>query len=315
VPEPAAGAPLNAPESSSPGELPRLEPSSPLNTWELSVRPDGFSILDEPLLRKTTYIINTCHNVLICVECKHAVSVKAAASHARKVHACRYIPREFEEQILAQYSSLVSHSIKPDQICDPIFGLAIPLEPYTVCSRCTRGYIDRKSWTAHQCQDAQAPLNGQPPHFSSLVQTFFRGRELCYFPIHSPQSAPPASNDFTLFKEQSRGNETACSEVVESINYRQLNQFLHKEGWIAHVEGCEIATLVELVSLPSSGDPMSHVAPNLRILLSNIQDIISQRVFHVRKLLGRRPSCVHCCPHLCLDYCIDCTLSRAHRNR
>jgi hypothetical protein len=307
VPEPAPplapGTPLNAPGGSpSTGELPYLERFSPLNKWELSVRPGDSSILNEPLLRKTPYIINTCHNALICVECKHAVSVKAATSHARKVHSCRYIPREFEEQIVSKYSSLVSHSIQPDQICDPVFGLAIPLDPYVICSRCTRGYFDLKSLTAHQCQDAHVPLNGRPPHFSSLVQTFFRGRELCYFPIHSPQSAPPASNDFTLFKKQFQGNETTCNEFVESINYRQMNQFLHKEGWMAHVEGCAITKLVELVSLPSADNPTSHVAPNLRILLSNIQDIISQRVFHVRKLLGRRPSCVYCCAYLCLDY-------------
>jgi hypothetical protein len=80
------------------------------------------------------------------------------------------------------------------------------------------------------------------------------------------------------------------NEIIENSNYREMNQFLDKEGWVAHVAGCTVEEITALVSLPAADDPLSQVGPNLRVLLSNVQDIISKGVFHVRRLLGRRPS-------------------------
>jgi hypothetical protein len=137
------------------------------------------------------------------------------------------------------------------------------------------------------------PILMHPPHFLSLVQTFFLGNRTCYFPIHTPHSASsPLLNDFDLFKAHFREAEIPVGEVVESENYREIHQYLCKEGWIAHVAGCTTSKLVALVSLPSADDPLKNVAPALEVLLSNIQAIISKGVFHVRRLLGRRPSYV-----------------------
>jgi hypothetical protein len=146
------------------------------------------------------------------------------------------------------------------------------------------------SWKNHLCKEAKSDLDGKPPYFRSFVQTFFLGNKTCYFPIHTPISSAPLSNDFALFKKQFPDSEGAVEEVVNLENYRQLHQFLDKEGWVAHVAGFNILELQSLVTLPKTDDPLGEIAPNLCTLLSNIQAIIAGSMFHVRRLLGRRPS-------------------------
>jgi hypothetical protein len=261
------------------------------NNLELLVRPNEFIVYSDPFLKKTPYVVNTHHNALICTICKHAVSPCSAVTHAHRDHSCRDIPKDFDKQLIARFPFLSSGTIQPPTTCNAIFGLAIPLELFAVCTRCRRGYTNVQSWKSHACKNADANLNGRPPHFPSHVQTFFLGSKICYFPIHTPSANGLAtSDDFTLFRAQFPEVEEAVNTVVESTNYREMHQFLDKEGWVAHVANCNLAKLVGLVSLPHPDDPLANVAPNIRIILSNIQVIISKGVFHVRRLLGRRPS-------------------------
>lgn len=269
-----------------------LQQFSSLNKWEKAVPVDKFSVLDDPLLRKTPYIINTQYHILICTDCKFAVSVKSAVSHARKDHSFHEIPGDLERKLSLKYPLLVSESIQPSDTCHAIFGIAIPSNPFLICSRCRRGYVNAQSWRNHSCKNPQVDLKGGALHFPSLVQTVFPGNKTCYFPIHTPASYAPPLDDFNLFKAQLSTSELAVDEVVENANYREMHQFLCKEGWISHVAGCTISKVVALVALPSIDDPLREVAPALEGLLSNIQAIISKGVFHLRRLLGRRPSYV-----------------------
>ena len=213
-----------------------------------------------------------------------------AASHARTNHSLRDVPRDLEKMIVSKYPLLVSESIQPEAICPAIFGLAIPLDPFLICTRCRRGYTNVQSWSSHVCRNAQTDTGGQPPYYASLVQTFFLGKNTCYFPIHTPPVSPLQVGDFSLFKAQLSEHESAVETVIENENYREVNQFLQKEGWIAHIAGCTVSKLLDLVSPAGVDDSMMAIVANLRTLLSNIQDIISKGVFHIRRLLGRRPS-------------------------
>jgi hypothetical protein len=261
-----------------------------LNKWERLVDMDRFTILDDPFLRKTPYVINSYHNALICADCKHAVSPKSSAPHLRSAHRSRNIPRGLDKYLAETYPLLKSGPIHPDDTCDPIFGLAIPLNEFLICTRCRRGYTDTLSWRSHSCKAPHVELNGRPAYFSSLVQTFFLGTRLCYFPVNTPSSRIRTQDDFTLFKAQFPDIDASVQQVTESNNYREIHQFLEKEGWIEHTANCTASKLAALVSLPCSRDPLSKIAPNLCNLLTNVQDIISKGVFHVRRLLGRRPS-------------------------
>jgi hypothetical protein len=119
------------------------------NKWEQMVGVDEFSVIDDPLLRKTTYIVNTEHQALICMDCKHAVSIKSAVHHSRQRHSTRDLPKDLDKEILSKYPLLTSDSIKPDTTCSPVFGLAIHLNDFVVCTLCQRGYADVSSLRSH----------------------------------------------------------------------------------------------------------------------------------------------------------------------
>ena len=264
------------------------------NQIEALVRPGEHTITDDVLLLRTPYAINTKHMALICTHCKHAVSADGAVKHAHKFHPQCAVPRSFAADLTMKYPGLAVDKINPSETQEPIFGLAVPAEKYVVCNRCFHGYASLGSWRSHICAKAEVDLNGQQPYFLSFVQTFFRGPRLCYFPIKAPvpETDGPHANDYDLFKSQRADVDVREDEVLEPENYRELSQFLSKEGWVAHVAGCSKSELSALVSLPKPDEYLEPVVDQVFQLMSNIQSVIAKAGFHVRRLLGRRPSYV-----------------------
>lgn len=269
-----------------PRELPRL-----LNKHELLIAPNEHSIVDNALLRCTPYIVNTKYKVLICTCCRYSVNPDRALDHLRKYHPHCKVQTNFAMSVRTKFPGLVCESIQPLEVPEPIFGLAIPVEPYTICARCSRGYANITSWRCHACGNAGANLAGQPDHFSSLVQTFFRGPQVCYFPVRHPVSISvnEQGNDFDLFK--SCFQDLPVSEKIdEPDDYRELNQFLSKEGWINHVTGYSSSELSSLTAPPKDGEIFKPIAPDVVALMHNVQIAIGTAGYHVRRLLGKRPT-------------------------
>jgi hypothetical protein len=262
------------------------------NQYEAVIRPDGHSITNDELLSRTPYIVNTKHMALICIHCKHSVNPNSASDHVKQKHRYCKLPRTFTTELNAKYPGLATEMIHPLEIIRPIFGLAIPVEQYVVCARCLRGYVSILSWRSHSCEKAEIDLNGAPPHFPSLVQTFFRGPKLCYFPVETPakSTADTIINDFELFKSQFPHIETAGDEVIDAPDYRELDQFLLKEGWLAHVAKFSRAELSKLTHLPQQDEDLAPITHEVLLLMSRIQSIIGSAGIYVRRLLGRRPS-------------------------
>lgn len=266
-------------------ELPKL-----LNKHELLIAPNKQSIVDDDLLRCTPYIVNTKYKVLICTCCRYSVNPDRAMDHLRKYHPHCKVQTKFTTLVRTKFPGLVCESIQPLDIPEPVFGLAIPIEPYTICARCSRGYANITSWRCHACGNAGANLAGQPDHFSSLVQTFFRGPQVCYFPVQHPASisANERGDDFDLFK--SCFQDLPVSEIDEPDDYRELNQFLLKEGWINHVKGHSPTELSFLTAPPKDGEIFKPIASDVVALMHNIQIAIGTAGYHVRRLLGKRPT-------------------------
>jgi hypothetical protein len=294
TPDYSGSANSNAPAPPSMHEVPDIWSQAPRpNKYESCVDPDERCVLDDNLLLCTPYIINTKYMVLICTHCKRAVRPDSAAKHARKIHPHCKVAVKFTAQLHEKYPGLATGLIRPDDLVEPIFGLAVPLDMFVICGRCRHGYSNMDSWHKHICKKAEMELHGQPTHFSSLVQTFFHGKHLSYFPVKTPMrdADAPTTDDYTIFKSQTSGFDAAFEDkVVEPEDYRELNQFLSKEGWIAHISDCSVSELVALTSLPSSGgDPLNPLRQEVLALMSNIQSVIENAGFHVRRLLGRRP--------------------------
>ena len=264
------------------------------NQHELRVFPDEHSIFHDDLLRLTPYIINTKYMVLICFDCRYSIIPDRALEHLRKDHPQCKVGTTFPDQLQKKFPGLVSEAIHPANTVEPVFGLAIPIEKYTVCTRCRRGYVNLVTWQHHACRNADADLAGERPHFPSYVQTFFRGPRTCHFAVELPDSVTDGSHDddFDLFKRDFHERPVSGEEVHGSEDYRQLNQFLLKEGWIEHVSRFPASALSLLVGFPKDGEVLEHIARDVIALMCNIQAAIKTAGYHVQRLLGKRPSYV-----------------------
>jgi hypothetical protein len=262
-----------------------------LNKYELAVVPDEHSVVDDPLLRCTPYIVNVTHKGLICTACGHGINPRRASDHLREFHSQCKVGTAFETELDIKYPELVAEMVHPPEVIEPIFGLAIPIEEYTVCVRCRRGYVNLASWRSHVCEKADVNVDGIG-HFSSLVQSFFRGRRVCYFPVKLPVSAlgEVAGDDFDLFKSTFHGFGVSEDEVIEPEDYRELDRFLLKEGWIKHVSGSSRSELSLLVAPPGADDMLKNIEHEVIALMTNIQSTIGMAGYHVRRLLGTRPA-------------------------
>ena len=263
-------------------EFPRL------NKYESLIAADKHSVMDDPFLLRTPYIVNTMYAVLICVVCKYSIAPEKALKHARQRHAYCKVSESFVTELKNRYPELKSEKIHPGCIARPVFGLAVSGEPYEVCSRCLHGYSNRGSLRRHVCENPEKDLQGGQPSFSSLVQTFFREPKICYFPIESP--VKKEADDFTLFRSQFSTVEEIKDEITNPTEYRELDQFLFKEGWISHVVGHSASELSTLTCLPGQDEVFGPIRHELFLLMSRIQSIIGTAGFHIRRLLGRRPS-------------------------
>ena len=262
------------------------------NKYELSIIPDEDSIIDDPHLKNTPYIVNIKHMVLICTDCRHCINPDSMATHLRRLHPHCKVGADFVTKIIAKFPELVNETVHPPEATGPVFGLGIPAEEYTVCARCRRGYLNISTWRHHVCGKPGVDLEGRAEHFTSFVQTFFRGRNICYFPIKLPVSMSDEAlqDDFDLFKSGFQDIRVSEDDLGESEDYRELNQFLLKEGWIKHVSGHSQAELSTLTAPPKEDEPLEPIFREVVALMSNIQDAIKAAGYHVRRLLGRRPS-------------------------
>ena len=266
-------------------------PIPKLNKHELPIVPDEHSVVDDPLLRRTPYIVNTNYLVLICTDCRHCVNPASSSKHIRKHHPHCKTDTHFATQLVDKFPGLINDEVHPPEVIEPVFGLAIPDEKYTVCTRCHRGYRNVPSWRHHSCGRLDVDLEGGSEYFHSHVQTFFKGRKVCYFPVKLPESESDKTrgNDFDLFRSGFRDVTLSEDEVRESEDYRELNQFLLKEGWLKHLSGFSSTGLSLLVALPKE-ENFQPIGKEVIGLLSNMQDSIGTAGYHLRRLIGRRPS-------------------------
>lgn len=261
-----------------------------LNNQEASLQPDEHCVAEDPLLKSTPYIVNLQYKVLICTVCQHSIKPALASQHLRKSHTQCKVGSDFCQKLEERFPQLVSEPIHPSEVVEAVFGLAIPETKYTICARCRRGYLNLHSWHQHPCRNPGGDLGGRPKHFLSFVQTFFSGTATCYFPVRLPIPGPcqDSDNDFNIFK--SNFQELVVDKVDRSDDdYRVLNQFLLKEGWIKHISPYSPSELSPLVALPKEGELLRPLSRHVINLMTHIQTAIGAAGYHVRRLLGRRP--------------------------
>jgi hypothetical protein len=73
-------------------------------------------------------------------------------------------------------------------------------------------------------------------------------------------------------------------------NYRVLDQFLQKEGWLAHVEGLDPVKLQALISLSQNDPLVPDLVKHCAAYLHHHQGTLTS--YYARRLISTRPRCV-----------------------
>ncbi|KAF9487665.1 hypothetical protein BDN71DRAFT_602419 [Pleurotus eryngii] len=263
----------------------------PPNLLEARVSLGDDSIVDDPLLRQTPFIVNSNYAILICLECRRVVHIDDTLKHIQGLHASCRAPPRFISKLKSKYPYL---AIGPPQIrqrISPIFGLAIPLTQFYTCSRCFACFSQLPSGHGHPCIDTAINSNEQQLYFRSLGQTFSVDHHGSFFPISTPQVANTRSiDDYTLFKAQFDSTDAPGTGRNASLaSALQLDEFLAKEGWQRHVSAVAVDVISAITAPPMLSEGWDLLGNETHALMVRIQGIIQQTGPFVQKLIGRRP--------------------------
>lgn len=250
----------------------------------------------------TTYglIINTVHHILICMQCGCSISHLRVRAHFLLEHSGLKLPQDLDSQfatmLATEYPHLVYPPNPPTLPVHSLYGLKPPLALYRVCHICHRGYKGRhadnpslpasKAFGAHNC----VPGQPNPPDrtwFESDVQIFDRRPHSHYFAVTSPPPITVPPNPWTLY--EARMNSRPKKEGKQSVpnNFRVLDQFLRKEGWLQHIEGHDVVKLRNLIALDTEDAQLPNLVKHCEAYLHHHQSALQS--YHARRLISTRP--------------------------
>lgn len=253
------------------------------------------------MLSSHAFIINTRHNILICMECHCCVNHKDPRGHIMG-HSDKIStpPKDLNEsfaQMLASTHLTLQYPPAPPQYPVPqIYGLAAPMPGYLICSHCHRGFKGHDpgddstgpspSFVGHPC----FPGQDNPPERSftiSAVQVFGRQRKETRFPVITSSPTPPPPTAWTSYQARMRARPSPSETMSMPDNYRILHQFIQKEGWLAHVEGKKPEDLTALVTIKKNDPQLPNLVSHIRAHLDHYQSRLTS--YNARRLISTRP--------------------------
>lgn len=247
------------------------------------------TIIHDKLLKNNSLIINSTHNILVCLLCSSIINIHNLPAHYQLPNHCDK-PKPTKDlgvHILSKFPSLTYTPVHPLSPVLPIFGLETPLKDYLVCVGCSRGYQNKESFRHHACGAMQES-------HSSDVQTFAHTTQPIYFPVMSQVPQMPESTTELLFQSYTEAmvSHPDFNKVVTvPHNYRELSQFLAKERWLELVQDKDIDALQALVALPTETEQWPLLTWHVFAYMYANQGKIAEKALHsVRRLLGTHPS-------------------------
>ena len=90
--------------------------------------------------------------------------------------------------------------------------------------------------------------------------------------------------------KQQKSQQTPEPDVRAPEDYRQLQQFLCREGWTAHLKDMSSAEISDLVAAPQVDECMGTIPACVLSLMTRLQSMLMTAGFYVRRLVGKRPS-------------------------
>ncbi|KDQ49260.1 hypothetical protein JAAARDRAFT_51811 [Jaapia argillacea MUCL 33604] len=236
----------------------------PLDTRFPPFHPDQNTVTDDLRLNSAGLVVNTAFRVLVCLSCyeehilQTCINPTTAAKHARTQHALRHIKEDFNAYLLTAYPLLAQGPSQPMESVSAIPGIPVLGQPTSLvhfCPSCHRGYTNKSSYRCHKCTPVpftqRMGLTSLQPTLSH-GQTFYHGNRVHIFPVTLPPLNPssPSSGAFFKFKASLPAIDAPSDEIVIPENYRELCQFISREGWLSHVEKHSWSGLLSMVEPP-----------------------------------------------------------------
>ena len=202
--------------------------------------------------------------------------------------------------LLKEYPGLIYPPIPPQEQIPPIYGLRKPIPLYRICTSCRRGFKGRdpsnptaqasKAFGKHVCVSGQ----DNPPdrsYFESDVQSFEASTQSPYFPVLPFTPTPQPQNPWTKYLSEIKSRPAPTQLMSVPENYRVIDQFLRKEGWLAHVEGLDPTEIQPLVSLSQTDPLVPHLVKHCQSYLHHLQASLTS--YYARRLISTRPRRVY----------------------
>lgn len=243
-------------------------------------------------------VVNTKHNILICMECQSVVAPSSLRRHL-STHKSKYPHIKLHNLLHAlvsavpSWSLLTEHPPHPTETVAPIFGLRPPQLEYVICIDCNRGFYEQRDLQRHTCQSRMGPQGSQ--FKIAPVQRFYNNTRSSWFPVSVAANVQSTQDDITPRKAyQELASQRSALDKTASVshNWRVIHPFLYHEKWLEHIQGYNIENLVALVSESHNRqDPLAKLNQHIFQYLSFWQERIDNIL--LARIIGIRPTPEH----------------------
>jgi hypothetical protein len=222
-----------------------------------------------------------------------------------RAHFVKYHKRKYPSDMNATIASdlgehqLVYPPIRPLSPVQPVYGLAPPKPGYHICNDCHRGFkgdgpsngssTASRSFKKHKCIDNDKTTLERTFTIGS-VQTFGPGPhgQRSWFPVLATIPAPSPKNPWTTYQAQIAARPKPELKISVPENYRVTHQFLHRQGWVQHLEGKSPSILQTLVNIKTKDSLLPGLASHIAAFLFHHQKALGDR-YTLRRLISTRP--------------------------
>ncbi|KAF7776873.1 hypothetical protein Agabi119p4_5266 [Agaricus bisporus var. burnettii] len=251
------------------------------------VHPPPSDSLQTPLLNRYGLVVNTVHQILICLSCKGIIDPSDVRRHFLKHHQNQRTPltlqSELDDERGRLYPHLTHSPVHPSDIVDVIYGLEEPVNNYRLCITCRHCFITKKTFDKHPCEQENNAWT------VTSAQRFIANSSSPWFPVHTSKTSPTEQNDrWALFQAQANQKTPDTSQNSYSDEFRVLQQFLRGERWLEQVEGFSHQDLVHISTYSTHDTAYGGLHYHIYLFLSSAQSSLDEPF--IRRSIGTRPA-------------------------
>ncbi|KAH9924937.1 uncharacterized protein B0H18DRAFT_1119725, partial [Fomitopsis serialis] len=211
----------------------------------------GVDTVVTPDFQRWGIVVNTTHDVVICVSCHKTILRGSVFTHLKSHGIFDIHARDVTEALHPYHTKSARAAIVPvipagASTIPAVFGLNV-LEDCAFCSVCHRGYGSVESLRKNHF--AVSKCNPSRHFHEGPGQTFFTNNCRRVFPVVLPDPVPATSSIslFDSFLRTMEPSDPALEALSEPANNRSLSRFLARERWVDVIRKFSVDYLHQLI--------------------------------------------------------------------